>query len=334
MDTTNQPLKFLGPGWFALVMGLTGLSLAWHRATPMMGPSAAQVATVLALLAAAVFVLLLLAVSWRWRQYAGSWHEDLHHPVRHPFVAALPISLMLLATAGVQLAGPLGVWHWLWGAGALLQLAVTVLVLGRWWRPAAQGGLNWAGVTPVLILPVVGNILSPLAGVPLGHAELATAQFAIGLLFWPVVLVLLAVRIAQQGLWAERLLPSHFILIAPPAAAGLGLMQLQAPALWGWACWGIALFSLLWVLPLWRRLLALPFGVPHWAVSFPLAALAALSLRLAPAGSAMALLALALLALSSLVVLALLAATWQGLRRGSLLAPEPVAILQPSSAAD
>lgn len=330
MHNTKQPLKFLSPAWFALVMGITGLSLAWHRATPLMGLAAEHVATVLALLAGAMFVLLLLGVSWRWRRHAGTWHEDLHHPVRHPFVAALPISLMLLASAGVALAGPLGIWHWLWGAGALLQLAVTVMVLGRWWRPPTQGGLTWSGVTPVLILPAVGNILSPLAGVPLGHVELATAQFAIGLLFWPVILALLAVRIAQQGLWAERLLPSHFILIAPPAAAGLGLMQLQVATLWVWAFWGLAMFSLLWVAPLMKRVLAQPFGLPHWAISFPLAALAGLTLRLAAPGSAMAVLALALLAGASLVALGLLAATWRGLRQGTLLVPEPVAILQPA----
>ena len=33
-----------------------------------------------------------------------------------------------------------------------------------------------------------------------------------------------------------------------------------------------------------RAMAALPFGLPHWAMSFPLAALTALSLRLAPSG--------------------------------------------------
>ncbi|TDM08170.1 MAG: hypothetical protein C4K60_01320 [Ideonella sp. MAG2] len=31
MTAANAPLKFLHPGWFTLVMGLGGLSLAWHR---------------------------------------------------------------------------------------------------------------------------------------------------------------------------------------------------------------------------------------------------------------------------------------------------------------
>jgi tellurite resistance protein len=104
---------------------------------------------------------------------------------------------------------------------------------------------------------------------------------------------------------------------------GLALLQLGAPALWGWALWGIAVFSLLWSVSLVPRIAALPFGLPHWALSFPLAALAALSLRLSEHSAPMRALALGLLALASLVVAALVWATLRGLRDGGLLAPEP-----------
>ena len=40
MSHHATPLKFLMPGWFAIVMGLCGLSLAWHRAVPLMGEMA------------------------------------------------------------------------------------------------------------------------------------------------------------------------------------------------------------------------------------------------------------------------------------------------------
>ncbi|MCU0927730.1 MAG: C4-dicarboxylate transporter, partial [Burkholderiaceae bacterium] len=98
-------LKFLYPGWYAIVMGLTGLALAWHRAQPMMGEMAAGVALVAAGAAAIAFALLAVATVLRGLHHADAWREDRLHPVRHAFVATLPISILLLATVAVALLG-------------------------------------------------------------------------------------------------------------------------------------------------------------------------------------------------------------------------------------
>jgi tellurite resistance protein len=322
------PLKFVMPGWFAVVMGLAGLALAWHRATPIMGEMAAGIALVVALVAAAVFVLLLIASFVRARRYPGAFREDFAHPVRHPFVAAIPISVILLATAAVALSGASPLAEAAWSLGSAAQLLVTVWVVAKWWRGNQPGGLVWASVTPVLVIPVVGNVLVPLAGVPLGHEQWSAAQFAVGLFFWPVVQVLIAVRLAVQGSWPERLQPSVFIYVAPPSVVGLAFAQFGAPPLLAWGAWGIALFSLLLAATQLRKILALPFAMPHWALSFPLAACSALTLRIAQPGSALAAFGVVALAFTSLVILALAFATLRGLRDGTLLAPEPVAAIQ------
>jgi tellurite resistance protein len=262
-------------------------------------------------------------------RHPQAWAEDLRHPVRHPFVAAVSVSLILLATLAVALTGVSPAARALWWLGSLSQLALTWWVLARWWRGNQAGGLQWAGVTPVLLIPIVGNVLAPLAGVPLGHADWAAAQFGIGLMFWPLVVALVLTRIAVAGLWPERLRPAVFIFVAPPAVVGLALLQLGAAPVFAWACWGMALFCLLWAAAQLRAIAAQPFAVPHWGLSFPLAAFTALTLRLATPGSAMAAAGIALLALTTLLVAALLLATVRGLRAGTLLAPEPVAAIQP-----
>ena len=326
------PLKFLFPGWYATVMGLTGLSLAFHRAVPVMGEMAGAVGLVVGALAALAFALLVPATALRVQRYPEAWAEDCRHPVRHTFIATLPVSIMLLATVAVAAGlrdGWVGV---LWGAGALAQLVVTAWVLSRWFKGNGPGGLQWASVTPALFIPIVGNVLAPLAGVPLGFETWSAAQFGVGLLFWPVVQVLLVVRIATQGLWPERLMPATFIFVAPPAVVGLSALQLGAPVPVGWALWGMALFTLAWVATLSRRIASMPFGLPHWGMSFPLAAVAALTLRLSAPTGFMATLGVALLAVAALVIAALLLATLRGLRDGSLLAPEPVAPIVPAAA--
>jgi tellurite resistance protein len=339
MDKT--PLKHLFPGWFAIVMGWCGLALAWHRAMPAMGEMATGVALVASAVAAVLFVMLAVAMLLRWQRHAEAIREDLVHPVRHTFFAAIPISGLLLATLGVAQFGPgaPGVAA-LWWLSSLAQFAVTVWVLARWIAGPAGGPghkPNWAAVTPVLFIPVVGNVLAPLAGVPLGFGAWASAQFGLGLLFWPVVLVLNFVRIGQAGMPPERMLPTLFIFVAPPAVVGAAALQYEAPASVVWMLWGMALAQTLWAATQTRRIATLPFGVPHWGMSFPLAAFAVLSLRLAqaPDGGWLQVPALALLALASLVVLALSFATVRGLRAGTLLVPEgpPVIPLQPQPGA-
>ena len=177
-------LKFLSPAWFSIVMGLSGLALAWRRAVPLMGEPALALSIALGGLAAAVFLALAGLSVLRLQRHPEAWAEDLRHPVRHAFVATLPVSLILLGTLGVALDGPGALAAAVWWTGSLGQLAVTVWVLSRWWAGNRAGGLQWATVTPVLIIAVVGNVLVPLAGVELGHAEWAAAQFGIGLLFW------------------------------------------------------------------------------------------------------------------------------------------------------
>lgn len=325
MSTPHAPLKHLGPGWFSIVMGLAGLSLAWHAAVPVLGEGAEAAGVVLGGIAALVFVALVAASLWRLHRHPGAWADDLRHPVRHVFMAAIPISLLLLVSSAV-VAGLRGAWvEGLWWAASLAQLSVTLWVVARWMREAPAGGLAWAGLTPALFIPIVGNVLVPLAGVPLGRAEWAAAQFGIGLMFWPVVLVLLLVRVAQQGLWPQRLLPAQFIFIAPPAAVGLSALRFGVAPLVVWALWGAALFSLLWAATLLRRMVDQPFGIAHWGMGFPMAAFTALSLRLAPSGP-QSLLGIALLAITSLLMAALTLATVRGLREGSLLMPEAIPI--------
>ena len=342
--SSPTPLKFLMPGWFATVMGLCGLALAWYRAQGLLGEMAGAVSLLIGLLAAAVAVVLLAASLLRWQRYPQALAEDLKHPARHAFVAALPVSVLLLATVGVMHDGPAGtlagLWHTLWWLGSLAQLWATLWVLGRWLAPVAlvpaganPGGL-WPSVTPVLLIPVVGNVVVPLAGQPLGYPLWSIAQFGIGAFLWPVVIGLVLVRRLAHSPLPDRLLPAWFITIAPPTVIGLVLLQMQAPLPVVAGLWGVALFFLLWLLPLARRIAGQPFGVPFWGLSFPLAALATLTLRLSAARPDLGLLqtfAVLMLAASSMVILWLCFATVRGLRDGTLLAPEPVAMIAPVS---
>jgi tellurite resistance protein len=321
-------LQYLGPAWFGTVMGLSGLSLAWFQAAPLLGSRALDAAWAVGALAVlwAVALVLLSVVRAHW--YPIAWRDDLTHPVRHPFVAAIPVSALLVSTVLTVVMGASVVGRVVWLVGALSQLVTTVWVIRRWLHAGPRPGLLpfWPGVTPVMLIPVVGNVLVPLAGVPLGMSEWSAAQMGIGVLFWPVLLTLLCVRLAEHGLWPERLLPATFITVAPPAVIGLSLLQLGAPVLLAWACWGMGLFFVLWSFSLFKRVVAQPFGIPFWGMSFPLAAMAGLTLKLAVLSDAgwVAALAMVFLALVTVLIGWLVMGTVKGLLNGHLLVAEPV----------
>ena len=301
-------------------MGLCGLSLAWAQAAMVMGEVATGVAQVAALLAGVLMLALLGITAWRFVRWPLTRVHDAAHPVRHVFVATPAVSMILLATCGVTLTGPWAIWNALWMTGATAQAAVTTWVVMRWLR---SGASRWIGVTPALLIPIVGNVLLPLAGLPLGHPVWSAVQWTVGAVLWPVILLLLVLRLQRLGPWPARMRPSVFILIAPPSVIPFGLMAWQWPLAVSLGLWCLALAFVVLALAQLPKCFEQPFGWPMWSLSFPLTAFAALTLKLVKAAVLPQLPGLLALALASVVVAALLRWTWWGLRSGELLQPEP-----------
>lgn len=320
--TSGSSLQHLGFAWFAVVMGLCGLSLAWSRAVPHWGAWALTLSQGLGWLAAGVFLALLAAQGWRWLRFPAAVREDATHPVRHVFVAALPSSLVLLATVWMTHQADNPWTDALWMLGAVGLLLCTVAVVWRWLQPGLHADDFWRGMTPALFIPVVGNVLPALAGVSLGHPVWAAAQYGLAAVLWPVMLVLVLVRVGMVGLWPERMLPVTFITIAPPSVLALSGYQLGAPDVLVQMLWGVAAFFTAVSLGVLKRCLLQPFGMPFWGMSFPLAASAALSLHLTPAsGWAQSLASTWLLGVTG-VIAALVVATLRGLVLRQLLVPD------------
>lgn len=328
--TTSTPLKHLHPGWFLPVLALGALALAWLGAAPVLGDMAGAGALVLTVLATAVATALAFVSLVRWQRDPQALSDDLNHPARHAWVAAVPTALVLLAALGTVLLGPGAVLGWVWWTGAAWNVGVAVWVFARWLRPRAPGTSLWASVTPVPLLTVSGLGVAALGGSSLGYEAFAQAQLGLSMWLWVLTMGMLAARLAVSGVWPERMLPTVFLGAAPPAVVGLVLLQWGASTVWVWMAWGLAAFCVLWAAAVLRRLQSQPVGLTFWAPAYALALFAALNLRLAPlaGGGVFQTFALLSLAVVSLLVVVLMMATFKGLRDGSLLAPEPVAALQ------
>jgi len=260
---------------FATVMGFGGWTLATaalerHHGAP---PGASLV---LLALTTALFLFLSVLYLLKLQRHPGRVAEEWRHPVRRSFFPAVSIGLLLIATATAPHRPDVTLP--LWMVGTVLQLLLTVLIVRAW----IVSDHALAHLNPGWFIPAVGNIVVPLAGVPLGLAEISLFFFALGLFFWLVLVTLVFNRLIFHDPLPERLVPTLVILVAPPAVGFLAWLNLAGKLdLFAHMLFGLALFFALLVATLARRLLAVPFGLSAWAWSFPLAAFTAACLRYA-----------------------------------------------------
>ena len=304
---------------FAVVMGVGGLGLAWRRAHEVFAVPAVIGEAVLAL-AAAVFVVLvalyaLKAVS-HWEEAAG----EFAHVVRVNFFPAVSIGLLILAAAALPYSRSLAGGRWAVGAG--LHLALSLVVIHRW----ITRSYEVQHANPAWFIPVVGNILVPIAGVPLGHGEVSWFFFSVGVVFWVLLFAIILYRIIFHDPLPARILPTLFILLAPPAIGFVAYSRFMGPELdaVGRMLYFTALFLALVLATLAPRFARLPFFVSWWAYTFPSAALAIAALvycELRP-GWASDAIAVLLLAAATVLIVTVWVQTARALLAGRLFVPE------------
>jgi tellurite resistance protein len=304
---------------FAVVMGLGGLGLAWRKAHEVLGVSGLPGEAVLALAAAtfAAVAVLYLAKAVRHREAVIG---DFTHIVRINFFPAVSISLLILAVAALPYHTALA--EGLWVAGAALHLTLSLVIVNRW----ITRNVEIQHSNPSWFIPVVGNILVPIAGVPLGHGEVSWFFFAIGLVFWLILFTVMLYRIIFHDPMPAKILPTLFILLAPPAIGFVAYARFMGPELdaLGRVLFFTALFLALVLVTLAPRFLSIPFFVSWWAYTFPSAALAiaALLYHQHVPGPASGALAVGLLAAATLLIVTVWLRTLRALLAGHLFVPE------------
>nr|NLI51512.1 C4-dicarboxylate ABC transporter [Propionibacterium sp.] len=316
-----ERLQYFPVTLFASVMGIAGVALAWRRAARVWRiPEWPYQAWFW--LALGVFVFLALLYLVKAFRHPEALREEWHHPIRLAFIPTITIGLILLATAGQDIMPPVA--SVLWWVGAVGHLLLTVAVISAWFR---RGGVQLGQVTPAWFIPIVGNVITPLAAPQVGNLELGWFSFGTGLVFWVAFLPILLHRVVlhDQPL-PTKLVPSLAIFIAPPAVAMLswqsltgGLADPFSMVLYSAA----ALFALLLFAQV-GHLRTIPFALSYWAYAFPVAALATASIALGSARQqpVYSAIGLALLVLATLLVIGIAALTLRAALGGKILIPE------------
>ncbi|MEY4480949.1 MAG: Tellurite resistance protein TehA [Pseudomonadota bacterium] len=257
---------------FAMVMGLSGLSLAWTKFSHVVQLSYAQhFALVFGLLALFVFIVLALGLIRKQIETPEVLSEEWGHPVKSSFFGAISVGICLLS-AVVYTYSPT-VAEFVWIFGALLHLLVMLAVLNAW---VHRDTMQASQACPVWFIPAVGNVVIPLGGVKLGYIEISWFFFGVGLIFWLVLLSLVMYRLMfVQPALPDRLKPTMAIFLAPPTLAFSAWIALTSqngsepldPT--GHLLIAIGFFFAFFLITQFKKFAKLPFFMSWWAYSFP-----------------------------------------------------------------
>lgn len=253
--------------FFSTVMGLSGLTLAAQRLEAMRTlPSG----TSALLFAATIGVFAILATAYLAKaiRHPDAVLAEWRHPIRICFFPTITISAILLGTAALPVDAELS--FLLWTAGAAGHLVLTVMVITAW---IEHSRFEVVHMNPAWFIPVVGNILAPLAGLRHAPAELSWFYFSIGMVFWLPLLTIILYRLFFHSPLPGRLAPTLFILLAPPSVGFVSYVGLSGGIdTFARMLYFSAAFFFLLMLPQIRNFARLSFTLSWWAYSFPLAA--------------------------------------------------------------
>lgn len=272
---TIQParLENFPISWFATVMGLAGFAIAWHRAETVMSLPF-RVSHFILGLTIVIFILLGVLYLGKLMKYRAQVFAEINHPVKLNFFPTVSIGLLLVSIA--LLHHQFMAAYWLWVVGAALHLLVTLYVLSVWIH---HSHFEIHHINPAWFIPIVGNILVPIAGVKFASIEISWFYFSIGLLFWLVLFAIIFYRVIFHQPLPGKLTPTLFILIAPPAVGFVSWIQLTDTLdPFARILYYTALFLTLMLATQVRRFMRLKFFLSWWAYSFPLAAVTIASL--------------------------------------------------------
>ncbi len=212
------------------------------------------------------FALVMAAYGARTMRYPSEVKKDFQHPIRVNFFPAISICFLLMSIGYLE-AGYTQLAKIFWLIGAPLHLVLLLIILHNWFH----NQYDLKTFNPAWFIPVVGPLLVPVVGVDLFHPEISWFFFAIGILYWILLMAVLINRIFFHHPMAQKLLPTLFILVAPPAVGFISYMKLTHtldPAARVLFYFGV--FTVLMLLTMISKFREVPFFLSWWGYTFPL----------------------------------------------------------------
>ncbi len=257
----NFPISF-----FSITLGLAGFTVAWQKAEHLLGWNfgLSPVLFVIVILLFAITALIYLS---KWVVFPQEVKKEFSDPVKINFFPIIAKILLLLSILfmNIHLMQYSKIF---WILGVIAQLGFGMIILTFWMH---KDHFELKHISPAIFMPVVGNVLIPIAGVKHASPEVSWFFFSVGIIFWIVLMAIVLNRIIFHHPLKEKLIPTFFILMAPSAVGFIAYVKLTnnidigARILYYFSMFIFFLF--LFQFKYFRKI---KFYLSSWAYSFPL----------------------------------------------------------------
>jgi tellurite resistance protein len=254
--------------FFSVILGLAGFTIALQKIEELLKSTLglseyALVFSVLCFLAISIVYLFKIL------RFPKEVLSEFHHPIKLSFFPTFSISLLLLSIA--FLAVNLDISKYLWFSGTIIHFIFTLKIIAIWFH---QSKFEIKHLSPAWFIPPVGNILIPIAGIVHISVEISWFFFSIGFFLWIILMVIFFNRIIFHHPMPDKLLPTLFILIAPPAVGFIAFVKLSGEmGVFATMLYYFALFLTLLLFSQAKMFFQLRYYLSWWAYSFPLSAI-------------------------------------------------------------
>ena len=267
-DTGINRLKHFSISFLAIALGLVGFTLALKKGETILGLPF-QVHNYLLYFTILVFIIITGLYFIKLIKFPDEVKKEIAHPVKINFFPIFAKIFLILSL--IYLDVNLLLARDLWIIGVALQFIFSIVIMSVWMR---HSKFEVHHLNPSWFIPIVGNVIIPIAGVELGFIELSWFFFSIGFIMWAVLFTLVFNRIIFHSPIADKLMPTLFILFAPPAIAFIAYVKLTgAIDSFAKVLYYISIFLLLLIFAQVKLFSKIKFYLSWWAYSFPMAAI-------------------------------------------------------------
>ncbi len=310
----RHAIKYLVPGWFAVIMGTGGLGNILYLWQDIFSPGK-YLGITLALLAIILYFLVLIPWGLRWFLYYDYVLRDLHNPIAVNFFVTMPVATTIIGTniyfiwstyldSFIVFALSLFCWIIAILGVSFFTFYTTFRMMKMEISPKPET-MNFSWIMAPIANMAVLLIGNPVLSMTINYypswatSVLVTnlALLGIGFFLFIFISAIIFVRLAQYPLPPTETTPSFGIFLSAVGLAvsavidtaknsqsmgmlsNVDLSNIAAAVIWGFGIWIVGIIFIICIHQL--RKSKLPFNLGWWAFIFPLAAYTMASQKIA-----------------------------------------------------